>query len=180
MQTLSLPRHARSSGGGHLSWGVVSAALRGNALAAFPEEAFSTDVVIQRFFGREHILLQRQEAIRHVLIDNAQNYRRSPTATRVLRPMFGRGLFLSAGEDWRQQRRSVAPAFAPRTVHLLARQVVAAAGRLAGDLAAARGTIKLVPVFQRLALEIIGGAICSICGDTAPNCAHSRSRRAPK
>jgi hypothetical protein len=76
---------------------VVSGALRGNALAAFPEEAFSKDVVIQRFFGREHILLQRPEAIRHVLIDNAQNYRRSPTATRVLRPMFGRGLFLSAG-----------------------------------------------------------------------------------
>ena len=162
MQTLSLPRHARSSGGGHLSWGVVSAALRGNALAAFPEEAFSTDVVIQRFFGREHILLQRPEAIRHVLIDNAQNYRRSPTATRVLRPMFGRGLFLSAGEDWRQQRRSVAPAFAPRTVHLLARQVVAVAGRLAGDLAAAGGTINLVSVFQRLALEIIGGAIFSL------------------
>lgn len=75
-------------------------------LAAFPEEAFSKDVVIQRFFGREHILLQRPGAIRHVLIDNAQNYHRSPMATRVLRPMFGRGLFLSAGQDWRQQRRS--------------------------------------------------------------------------
>src|SRR5436853_5932881 len=160
MQTLSLPRHARSSGGGHLSWGVVSAALRGDALAAFPEEAFSTDVVIQRFFGREHILLQDPEAIRHVLIDNAQNYRRSPAATRVLRPMFGRGLFLSAGEDWRQQRRSVAPAFAPRTVQRLAHHVVAAAGRLAADLAAADGqTVNLVPMFQRLALEIIGAAI---------------------
>ena len=36
------------------------------------------------------------------------------------------------------------------------------AGRLAGDLAAARDTINLVPVFQRLALEIIGGAIFSL------------------
>lgn len=158
MQTLTLPRHARSSGGGHLSWRVVSGALRGNALAAFPEEAFSKDVVIQRFFGREHILLQRPGAIRHVLTDNAQNYHRSPTATRVLRPMFGRGLFLSAGQDWRQQRRSIAPAFAPRTVHVLARQVVAAAGHLTGDLAAARGTINLVPVFQRLARRQAGTA----------------------
>ena len=108
MQTLSLPRRAPSVNGGHLTWRLVSGALRGNALAAFPDEAFSKDVVVQRFFGREHILLQRPEAIRHVLIDNAQNYRRSPTAERVLRPMFGRGLFLSAGEDWRQQRRSVA------------------------------------------------------------------------
>src|SRR5207249_10880877 len=144
MQTLSLTQSIPAASTTRLSWRVVSGALRGNALAAFPEEAFEKDVVVQRFFGRQHILLQRPEAIRHVLIDNPQNYRRSPAATRVLRPMFGRGLFLSAGEDWRQQRRSVAPAFAPRTAQRLARQVVAVAGSLAGDLAAARGTINLV------------------------------------
>jgi cytochrome P450 len=162
MQTLSLTRPASTTATGQLSWRVVAGALRGNALAAFPKEAFTEDVVVQRFFGRQHILLQRPEAIRHVLIDNPQNYRRSPAATRVLRPMFGRGLFLSAGEDWRQQRRSVAPAFAPRTVHLLARQVVAMADRLAEALAVVDGPVDLVPVFQRLALEIIGGAIFSL------------------
>src|SRR5439155_1993585 len=144
------------------SWRVVAGALRGNALAAFPEEAFTEDVAVQRFDGRQHVLLERPDAIRHILIDNPQNYGRSPAATRVLRPMFGRGLFLSAGEDWRQQRRSVAPAFAPRTVQLLARQVVAAADRLAEALAAVDGPVNLVPVFQRLALEIIGGAIFSL------------------
>jgi unspecific monooxygenase len=163
MQTLSLTQPIPAASASRLSWRVVAGALRGNALAAFPDEAFEEDVVVQRFFGRQHILLQRPEAIRHVLIDNPQNYRRSPAATRVLRPMFGRGLFLSAGEDWRQQRRSVAPAFAPRTVQRLARHVVATAGRLATDLAAAEGqTVNLVPVFQRLALEIIGGAIFSL------------------
>lgn len=162
MQTLSLSQPAPLTRTGHLSWHVVSSALRGNALAAFPKDAFSEDVVVQRFFGREHILLQRPEAIRHVLIDNAQNYRRSPTATRVLRPMFGRGLFLSVGDEWREQRRSVAPVFSPRAVRMLARQVVAAADRLVADLAAVNGTVNLVPVFQRLALEIIGGAIFSL------------------
>jgi len=172
MQTLTLSRPAPSRGIGDLSWRVVSEALRGNALAAFPEEAFSKDVLIQRFFGREHILLQRPEAIRHVLVDNAQNYRRSPTATRVLRPMFGRGLFLSAGADWRQQRRSVAPAFAPRQVHMLARQVVAAADRLAGDLAAVDGAVNLVPIFQRSRWRSSAvRSFRSICGITAPNCA---------
>ena len=162
MQTLSLTQPAPSTGTGRLSWRVVAGALRGNALAAFPDEAFFEDVVVQRFFGREHILLQRPEAIRHILIDNPQNYMRSPAATRVLRPMFGRGLFLSAGEDWRQQRRSVAPAFAPRTVHRLARQVVAATDRLTDYLVTIDDTVNLVTVFQRLALEIIGGAIFSL------------------
>src|ERR1700704_3148256 len=147
MQTVSLTQPGPSTVTGRLSWRVVAGALRGNALAAFPEEAFSEDVVVQRFFGRQPILLQRQDAIRHVLIDNPRNYRRSPAATRVLRPMFGRGLFLSSGEDWRQQRRAVAPAFAPRTVHLLARQVVAAADRLAEALAVVDGPVDLVPVF---------------------------------
>jgi cytochrome P450 len=41
----------------------------------------------------------------------------------------------------------VAPAFAPRTVHLLARQVVAVADRLADGLAAIDGTVDLVPLF---------------------------------
>jgi len=54
------------------------------------------------------------------------------------------------------------PAFAPRTVHLLARQVVAMADRLAEALAVVDGPVDLVPVFQRLALEIIGGAIFSL------------------
>jgi cytochrome P450 len=61
--------------------------------------------------------------------------------------MFERGLFLSAGDDWRQQWRSVVPAFAPRTVHLLARQVVAVADRFADGLAAIDGTVDLVPLF---------------------------------
>src|SRR3977135_4675282 len=162
MQTVSLTQPGPSTVTGLLSWRVVAGALRGNALAAFPEEAFFEDVVVERFFGREHILLQRPEAIRHILIDNPQNYMSSPAATRVLRPMFGRGLFLSRGGDWRQQRRSVAPAFAPRTVHRLARQVVAATDRLADYLVTIDDTVNLVPVFQRLALEIIGGAIFSL------------------
>jgi len=36
-------------------------------------------------------------------------------------------LLLSEGEDWKHQRRTVAPAFAPRTIPLLARHVASAA-----------------------------------------------------
>jgi cytochrome P450 len=44
----------------------------------------------------------------------------------------------------------------------LARQVVAVASRLTADLARIDGPVNLVPAFQRLALEIIGGAIFSL------------------
>jgi cytochrome P450 len=101
-----------------------------------------------------------------VLVDNPQNYRRIPAAWRVLRPMFGRGLFLSAGEEWRRQRRAVAPAFAPRAaVHMLAPRVVAAADIFAVELRAAGAVgqpLDLVPRLQQLALGIVGEAIFSL------------------
>src|SRR6266699_919746 len=163
MQTLSLTQPTTSPASGRLSWRMVAGALRGDALAAFPPEAFEEEVVVQRFFGRQHILLQRPNAIHHVLVENPQNYARLPAVYRVLRPMFGRGLFLSSGDEWRRQRHEMAPAFAPRMVGVLAPQVVAAAEALAADLADAdRQPVNLVPRFQRLALDIIGGAIFSL------------------
>ena len=163
MQTISLTQPIAPPASGRLSWRMVAGALRGDALAAFPPEVFEEEIVVQRFLGRQHILLQRPEAIHHILVDNPQNYSRLPAVYRVLRPMFGRGLFLSSGEDWRHQRREVAPAFAPRMVRVLAPQVVTAARALAADLADGDGQgINLVPRFQRLALDIIGGAIFSL------------------
>lgn len=138
-------------------------ALRGNALAAFPREAFFEDALVQTFFGRRHVILNRPDAIHHVLVDQAQNYAKADAATRILRPMLGRGLFLSSGEDWRQQRRTVAAGFAPRAVRLLAGNVAEAVGELTEQLASRQGErLDFVPVFQTLALEIIGRAIFSL------------------
>src|SRR5260370_2840011 len=104
MQTLSLPQPIAAPASGRLSWRMVAGALRGDALAAFPPEAFEEDIVIQRFFGRAHILVQRPQAIHHILVENPQNYSRLPAVSPVLRPIFGRRLFPCAGEDWRPQR----------------------------------------------------------------------------
>src|SRR5258708_20759949 len=156
MQSLSLTQPVASPASGRLSWRMVAGAVRGDALAAFRPEAFEEEVVVQQFFGRQHILLQRPDAIHHILVDNPQNYARLPAVYRVLRPMFGRGLFLSAGEDWRRQRREVAPAFAPRMVSVLAPQVVAAAPAPAADLADGDGQpVNLWPPFRRLPLRIL-------------------------
>lgn len=145
------------------SWRTLAAALGGNALAAFPREAFAAETVIHRFVGHAPIICNRPDAIRHILIENAGNYRRPAPTIRVLRPLFGEGLFLSSGEEWRRQRRTVASAFAPRAVAILARHVAAGAERLSADLRAQSGRpIDLVPVLQRLALDIIGSAVFSL------------------
>jgi unspecific monooxygenase len=82
---------------------------------------------------------------------------------RMLRPLLGNGLLLSEGEDWRHQRRTVAPAFAPRTMPLLARHVACATEATVASLAAsADRRVDLLATMQSLALEIAGTSMFSL------------------
>jgi len=147
----------------------IAAVMRQNVLAAFSERAFTEDVLSRRLFGREQITLNRPAAIRHVLIDNAENYGRTAATVRLLYPIVGRGLFLAEGEDWREQRRTVAPSFAPRTVPTVARHVAGVAEELAADLAAKLGEVDLADKMHELAIEVAGRAMFSLeMGEFAP------------
>ena len=137
--------------------------LRENALLAFPPQAFEDDVVFRRFFGRQQIILNRPQGIHHILVENPQNYRRTRGTIRMLRPLLGNGLLLSEGEHWKHQRRTVAPAFAPRTMPLLARHVATAADAAVARLAASKeAQIDLLAAMQGLALEIAGTSMFSL------------------
>lgn len=136
--------------------------LRQNVLASFSERAFTEEVIERRSFGRVQITLNRPEAIRHVLIENADNYGRTGTTVRLLHPVVGNGIFLAEGEDWREQRRSLAPPFAPRTLPLLARHVAAVAGETVSRLAAAEGLVDLLEPMHQLAIAVAGRAMFSL------------------
>jgi cytochrome P450 len=97
------------------------------------------------------------------VVENSSNYVRTAPTIRVLSPISGRGLFLGSGEEWRRERRTVAPAFALRAIRILALQVAVAAEALITDLTAVRTRrIDLFPLLRRRALEIIGSAMFSL------------------
>ncbi len=146
-----------------LGWYGILKTLRGNAIGMWPEAAYEQEILVSRFFGRQRVLLNQPEAIHHVLVDNAANYRRSPASVRILRPIVGRGLFLSEGEDWKHQRRTIAPSLAPRVMPLLARHVVLAAQDAGDRLAGVAGQpTDLLAAMQVLALEIAGRSMFSL------------------
>jgi cytochrome P450 len=144
------------------SWRAIASGLGTNALAGFPARAFEEMVVARSFVGRQQIILSDPTAIRHVLIENADNYRRTAAVSRLLGPVIGKGLFMAEGEDWRAQRRAAAPAFAPRTMPDVAAHAARAAERLIADLEARRGAaIDLFARLQLLALEVAAAALFS-------------------
>lgn len=90
--------------------------VRENTLATYPPEAFDEDIIAGRLLWRRRFIINEPAAIRHVLLDNAANYRKSELTRRLLEPGLGRGLLTSEGETWRRHRRIMAPAFDRRSI----------------------------------------------------------------
>jgi cytochrome P450 len=144
-------------------WYQTFVILRTNALRMWPKDAYEKDVLVQSFLGRRRFLLNTPDAIHHVLLDNAANYTRTPATIRILRPIVGEGLVLSEGEEWRHQRRTIAPALAPRIIPMLARHVARATAGAVARLAASDGQpVDLLAAMQILALEIAARSMFSL------------------
>jgi cytochrome P450 len=138
-------------------------AVRTNALTIWPQAAYRQDVTVRTFLGRTNVLLNGPDAIHHVLVGSPANYRRSPASIRILRPITGEGLLLSEGDDWKLQRRTVAPALAPRVMPMLAQHIVSSTDEALGRLAAQSDRpIDLLGAMQTLALDIAGRSMFSL------------------
>jgi cytochrome P450 len=101
---------------GRVSFRQFLRVIRENTLATYPPEEFSEDIIVRQLLWRRTFIVNEPGAIRHVLLDNAQNYQKSEIGRRILEPGLGRGLLTSEGETWRRHRRIMAPAFDPRSI----------------------------------------------------------------
>ena len=137
--------------------------LRRNPLELWGPEAYQQAILPGRFLGRSQIMLNDPEAIRHVLLGNHENYKRSAPTRRVLRPILGQGLFLAEGDAWRHQRRVIAPSLAPRVMPILVRHILRVTEAALGDLACHVGRpVDLISVLQRLTLDVAGQSMFSL------------------
>src|SRR6476660_9681914 len=138
------------------------AAMRVSPIGTWGQRAYEEDIVQGRFFGRASFILNTPDAIRHVLVDNYENYTRTPAGIRVLRPMLGEGLLIAEGRAWKYQRRTLAPAFTPRAVASLVPHMIAVTDETIAKLqAASGGPVDLREAMQRMTLEIAGRTMFS-------------------
>ena len=137
--------------------------LRRNPLEMWGPAAFEQPVLTGRLLGRQRIMLNSPAAIRHVLLDAHENYVRSPITRRVLRPILGDGLLLAEGGPWKLQRRTIAPAFAPRVMPMLCGHIAGAADAAITE-ATARGphTVDMHTFLRQVTLTIAGRSMFSL------------------
>jgi len=90
--------------------------LRDNPLEAWTRTYFDNPIVITRLPFGQVAVISDAGAIRHVLLDNAANYRKDTLQRRMVSAAFNNGLLMAEAEQWRFQRRTLAPLFTARAV----------------------------------------------------------------
>ncbi len=131
-------------------------AMQDNLISVWPEEAYARDVTHIRV-GRRHMFTANNPAlVKHVLLDNAGNYHKSPIARRLFEPALGQGLLTSDGDLWKRHRHLVAPIFAQRRMDALAAAMVQATRDHLRAWDAPDGTVlDLTTALSDLTLDII-------------------------
>jgi cytochrome P450 len=129
-------------------------AARRNVLEIIPGLSYRQPIVSGRLGGRWH-MVQDPNALRRIFVENVDNYPKSETMLRMLRPAIGDSLFTSEGASWRWQRRAVAPVFAQRNVTALAPVMTATAERAAQRLSRCGGDAELVSEMLSATFDVI-------------------------
>ncbi|MCK1298617.1 MULTISPECIES: cytochrome P450 [unclassified Bradyrhizobium] len=138
------------------------AVIKRNMIATWGQRAYEEDVIEGRFFFRNSFILNRPDAIRHVLLSNYENYSRTPAGIRMLRPVLGDGLLIAEGHSWTFQRRTLAPAFTPRATANLVPHMTAVLDETIAKLDAQTSEpVDLREIMQRMTLEIAGRTMFS-------------------
>jgi cytochrome P450 len=92
-------------------------ALFGNRIRMVEELGAQIPRIGRAQFGRIGVVLvNAPELVPEVLIDRADDYQKGPMLRVISRPVLGEGLLTSEGQQHRQRRKLVAPAFAHQRV----------------------------------------------------------------
>ena len=97
------------------TWGLLRSLWR-NPLEAWTRAHFEQPVVVHDYRLGRVAVVSEPAAIRRVLLDNASNYRKDNLQRRVMGRALHKGLLMVEGDEWRLQRRTLAPLFNARAI----------------------------------------------------------------
>ncbi len=131
-------------------------ALFGNRLRMLEQSGAEIQTIGRRRFGpRSIVMVNSPDLVQEVLIERVADFQKGPGLRIISRPLLGNGLLTSEGEQHRQQRKLVAPAFAHQRVSKYA-AVMERNARNAMARWQSGATIDIAQEMMRLTLGIVG------------------------
>jgi cytochrome P450 len=95
-----------------------------NPLELWGEPSYNEPWVSVNAIGGPLVIANDPGLIRHVLVDNAKNYKLATVRQKILRPILRDGLLTAEGQVWRRSRKAMAPVFTPRHIFGFARPML--------------------------------------------------------
>jgi cytochrome P450 len=134
---------------------------RANILDVLHEFEIYGDVVRIRPLGRPIYSLRSPEHLRHVLVTNQDNYRKSFQYRLLAVGGLGNGLLTNEGDSWTKQRRLIQPMFAKRHLGQFAEHMTGAISDwVDSTTASAEGEeLDVAAEMNALALDVVGRAL---------------------
>lgn len=138
--------------------------LLANLIASYPEywyELRHCDFRVGLSRSGRGVVINDPEALRRILVTDAENFPKEENQLAILRPLLGNGLLTAEGDTWRRNRRLAAPIFQHSSVRDFAPLFVRAAERSARRALERQGVYRIDQEMTKLTLEIIGEAVLS-------------------
>jgi cytochrome P450 len=137
-------------------------ALFGNRVRMLEKLGARIPYIGRAQFGRVGVVLvNAPELVPDVLIDRADDYQKGPVLRIISRPVLGEGLLTSEGQQHRERRKLVAPAFAHQRVSKYAAVMTEQAN--AAQAAWREGQqMEMAREMMRLTLDIVGRTLFDV------------------
>jgi cytochrome P450 len=138
------------------------AVLLDNPLEAWTEAHFNEPVVMGGLPFIRVAVVSDPDAIRRVLVDNSDNYKKDWLQRRILSAGLSNGLLTAESGQWRLQRRMLAPLFSPKAIRRFSAAMFDAAQALVARLNRHHGeVIDLAVEVTRVSLDTLERTIFS-------------------
>ena len=115
-----------------------------------------------RMLNRNVVFLANPDHVRHVLLDNCQNYNKQTPGFQMLRSFLADGLLTNEGESWLRQRRVAQPAFHRGQIEIFAQTMTDATEALVDRWTSSGASeVDLTREMSALTLRIVGETLLS-------------------
>ncbi|WP_127520145.1 cytochrome P450 [Mesorhizobium sp. Z1-4] len=127
-----------------------------NPLELWGEPSYNQPwISIRTGVGGPLVIANDPGLVRHVLVENAANYRMARVRQKILRPILRDGLLTAEGDVWKRSRKAMAPVFTPRHINTFARPMLERSEAFAARYEGEAGRVDMARDMTMLTYDIL-------------------------